>query len=49
MKTEIDERQSVQYFEISKEIEISAPMDIAFEAVLDELGPEGKNRKEKKR
>src|SRR5580700_9620022 len=41
MKTEINERQSVQFFEISKEIEISAPIEIAFEAVLDELGPEG--------
>jgi uncharacterized protein YndB with AHSA1/START domain len=35
------ERQSVESFEICKEIEISAPIDIAFDAVLDELGPEG--------
>jgi uncharacterized protein YndB with AHSA1/START domain len=35
------ERQSVESFEIGKEIEISAPIDIAFEAVLDQLGPEG--------
>jgi uncharacterized protein YndB with AHSA1/START domain len=41
MKTDTSERQSVGSFEIGKEIEISAPIDIAFEAVLDELGPEG--------
>jgi uncharacterized protein YndB with AHSA1/START domain len=41
MKTDTVEGQSVESFEISKEIEISAPIDIAFEAMLDELGPEG--------
>jgi uncharacterized protein YndB with AHSA1/START domain len=41
MKTATGERQSVESFEIAKEIEISAPIDIAFEAVLDQLGPEG--------
>src|SRR6266481_6039896 len=41
MKTDTSERQSVESFEICKEIEISAPIDIAFEAMLDELGPEG--------
>ena len=41
MKTDTGERQSVEAFEICKEIEISAPIDIAFEAMLDELGPEG--------
>src|SRR5882757_9811255 len=41
MKTGVSERQSVESFEICKEIEISAPIDIAFEATLDELGPEG--------
>src|SRR6266446_8207374 len=41
MKTDTSERQSVESFEIGKEIEISAPIDIAFEAMLDELGPEG--------
>ena len=41
MKTDTRERQSVESFEICKEIEISAPIDIAFEAMLDELGPEG--------
>jgi uncharacterized protein YndB with AHSA1/START domain len=41
MKTNTSEQQSVEAFEIGKEIEISAPIDIAFEAVLDQLGPEG--------
>ena len=41
MKTDTRERQSVESFEIGKEIEISAPIDIAFQAMLDELGPEG--------
>ena len=40
MKTDT-ERQSVESLEIRKEIEIAAPVEIAFEAVLDELGPEG--------
>ena len=35
MKTETSERQSVESFEICKEIEISAPIEIAFEAMLD--------------
>jgi uncharacterized protein YndB with AHSA1/START domain len=39
MKTDSG-RQPVESLEICKEIEISAPIDIAFEAVLDELGPE---------
>jgi uncharacterized protein YndB with AHSA1/START domain len=41
MKTVASGPQSVESFEIGKEIEISAPIDIAFEAVLDQLGPEG--------
>src|SRR5206468_5701190 len=41
MKTDTRERQSVESFEIGKEIEISAPIAIAFAAMLDELGPEG--------
>ena len=41
MKTDLSERQSVESFEIHKEIEISAPIDIAFEAMLEQLGPEG--------
>ena len=40
MKTDTSERQSVESFEIGKEIEISAPIDIAFAAMLDEIGPE---------
>src|SRR3954464_9576347 len=31
---------SIQTLSISKEVEISAPIEIAFEAVLAELGPE---------
>src|SRR5262245_49528671 len=40
MKTDTSERQSFESLEIRKEIEISAPIDIAFEAMLNELGPE---------
>ena len=40
MKTDSSERQSVETLEIRKEIEISAPIEIAFEAMLDQLGPE---------
>jgi uncharacterized protein YndB with AHSA1/START domain len=36
------EQDTVQVFSIRKEIEIAAPIEIAFEAVLDELGPEGR-------
>ena len=41
MKTHTAERQSVDAFDIAREIEISAPIDTAFEAVLEQLGPEG--------
>ena len=41
MTTEISERQEIQTLEIRKEIEIDAPIDVSFESVLDELGPEG--------
>jgi uncharacterized protein YndB with AHSA1/START domain len=41
MKTVTRQPQSVETFEISKEIEISAPIEIAFEAMLEQLGPEG--------
>lgn len=42
MKTQdTGERESVDSFEIRKEIEIHAPIEISFEAVLDQLGPEG--------
>ena len=40
MKT-ASERQSVESFEIAKEIVIQAPIEVAFEAMLDVLGPEG--------
>ena len=39
MKTETSQRQSVESLEISREIEIAAPIDIAFEALLEEIGP----------
>jgi uncharacterized protein YndB with AHSA1/START domain len=35
------EREDVQSFEIRNEIEIDAPVEVVFQAVLDELGPEG--------
>ncbi|HEY5314038.1 MAG TPA: SRPBCC domain-containing protein [Pirellulales bacterium] len=41
MKTGTSDRPSVESFEIRQEIEISAPIETAFEAMLDELGPEG--------
>ena len=41
MKTDIKEQQSVESLEIGKEIEISAPIEIAFEAMLEQLGPQG--------
>jgi uncharacterized protein YndB with AHSA1/START domain len=41
MKTDNDERQPVDSLVIRKEIEISAPIEIAFEAMLEQLGPEG--------
>jgi uncharacterized protein YndB with AHSA1/START domain len=41
MKADASERQPVETFEIRKEIEISAPIEIAYEATLDQLGPQG--------
>jgi uncharacterized protein YndB with AHSA1/START domain len=41
MKTDTGERQSVESFAISKEIEIAASIEIAFEAMLEQLGPNG--------
>jgi uncharacterized protein YndB with AHSA1/START domain len=41
MSTQTMEQETVQTFEIRKEIEIAAPIEISFEAVLDELGLEG--------
>jgi uncharacterized protein YndB with AHSA1/START domain len=40
MSTNAVERQDVSAFEIRQEIEIDAPIGIAFQSVLDELGPE---------
>ena len=41
MSTDAVPHQDILAFEIRKEIEIGAPIEIAFQAVLDELGPEG--------
>jgi uncharacterized protein YndB with AHSA1/START domain len=41
MSTDTVARQEINAFEIRKEIEIGAPIEIAFQSVLDELGPEG--------
>jgi len=41
MSTATVARQEINAFEIRKEIEIGAPIEIAFQAVLEELGPEG--------
>jgi len=40
MTTETMEQEAVNTMEIRKEIEIAAPIEIAFQALLDELGPE---------
>jgi hypothetical protein len=40
MKTDTASRPSVESFEISKEIQIRAGIDIAFQAMLEQLGPE---------
>ncbi len=40
MKTDTSERGAVVSLEISKAIEIKAPIEIAFEAMLEEIGPE---------
>lgn len=39
--TAIMEQEQISSFEIRKELDIAAPIELAFEAVLDELGPEG--------
>lgn len=41
MNTGSNEQQGVESFEIRKEIDIAAPIEIVFQAMLDELGPEG--------
>jgi uncharacterized protein YndB with AHSA1/START domain len=39
MTTAKKEQESVQTLEIRKEVEIDAPIEVTFEAVLEELGP----------
>jgi uncharacterized protein YndB with AHSA1/START domain len=41
MTTDTMKLMSVESFEIHKQIDIAAPIEIAFEALLDEIGPEG--------
>lgn len=41
MSTAVNEQQTVESFELRKEVEIQAPIGISFEALLDQLGPEG--------
>jgi uncharacterized protein YndB with AHSA1/START domain len=36
-----DVEQEIQTFTVSREIVIAAPIEIAFEAMLEEIGPEG--------
>jgi uncharacterized protein YndB with AHSA1/START domain len=40
MTTEIQSPQTCESFEIKKAVDIAAPIEIAFQAMLDELGPE---------
>jgi uncharacterized protein YndB with AHSA1/START domain len=42
MTTTTTEPQSVQTMEIHKEEVVNAPIDVTFQAVLDELGPEAR-------
>jgi uncharacterized protein YndB with AHSA1/START domain len=41
MTTDAVEQESVHAFTIRNEIQIDAPMEVAFQAILDELSPEG--------
>jgi uncharacterized protein YndB with AHSA1/START domain len=41
MTTNTLDQQTVETLDIRREIEIAAPIEVAFEAVLAELGPEG--------
>ena len=36
-----DVEQEIQTINITKEIEIAAPIEIAFEAMLEQIGPDG--------
>jgi uncharacterized protein YndB with AHSA1/START domain len=40
MTTDIQNQQTIETLEIQKTIDIAAPIEIAFEAMLDEIGPE---------
>ncbi len=40
MTTEVKGQQAIETIEIQKTIDIAAPIEIAFEAMLDEIGPE---------
>jgi uncharacterized protein YndB with AHSA1/START domain len=40
MKTETSQQQTMETLQINKEIRIEAPVEIAFQAMLDEFGPE---------
>ena len=41
MKTDANAQRTIDSFEINKEIEIAAPIEITFQSVLDDMGPEG--------
>jgi uncharacterized protein YndB with AHSA1/START domain len=41
MTAQTEESETIHTLEIREEIEIAAPIELAFEALLDELGPEG--------
>ncbi len=41
MTTAIREQETVETFEIARELEIAAPIEIAFESMLEQLGPGG--------
>lgn len=41
MTTNATEQEAIHAFTIRKEIQIDAPIEVAFQAMLDELGPEG--------
>lgn len=40
MNTEAQQQSSIETIEIRKEIDMAAPLEIAFAAMLDELGPD---------
>ena len=42
MTTDTTQRTEIETMEFRKEVEIDAPVEIAFAAVLDELGPEAR-------